>query len=243
MKNINTVKTILVFAMLLALTFTLLVSCEPRNGGDTTTNAPSTSTPTGDVSSADPESSTKEPEQTTTAPIQTTKEPEQTTKAPELTTAPEVTTKEPEQTTKAPETTNNPSVLPEPATEGSFVANTNTTLGFKIDWKLNEIEGGYAYIDVEVVLSTYRLTLSGRKNLGAFTVGEETLRYSTDKIVVEGPAKEDVVLYKNELRLPLTDGKLATYVETKWFFNGTYNEIELDWLTVGGYIVIEAPAA
>lgn len=141
-------------------------------------------------------------------------------------------------TLNPPETTTLPAPI---SSEGSFKMDTGTSLGFMVDWSLDRFEDGFAYIDVKVSLNTYELHVSQRKNLGVINFGEESIRFSTDRISYDGKKPTEIVLTFVQVAIP-ADGSLAVaYLEGKWFFNGNYANVEYDWLSAGGYICVQKP--
>ena len=223
----------ILLALLISVCFTLLAGC--GGGGkanDTTPGAVTTPTPTTDAATT-----TEEPEATTTTAEATT--PEMTT--PESTaaqTTEPVTTTAETTTAKAPETTAPPAPF---ATSGSFKMETGTTLGYRLDWSLDRFEDGFAYIDIKVILTTYELYISARRNLGIINFGEETIRFSTDRISYSGKKPIEIILTVVQVAIP-ADGDIAVaYVEGEWFFNASYANVEYDWLSVGGYVCVQKP--
>ncbi len=243
MKNSQkTLKIAVVFALIFALSFTLLASCKKEeNDPAETTESVSASKPT-------PDSQTKAPE-TTVAPGTTLGTTDNqgtatpgTTVSPGTTSAP-VTTVSPE-TTKPPVTTETPgseTVPPvvAPSASGSFAADTGTSLGYRLDWALKGFEGDQAVIEYKVVISTYQLILSSRKNLGIISLNGTETRFSTERIEVTGEGKTDVVIHEGEVKVKTVDGKATFELTAKWFFNGNYTGVDYEWLTAGGFISVQ----
>jgi len=221
----------LILALIACLCFTALAGCQEEGTQNATSGSsdvltspdttPSLTTPSVSDGTTTVGSTTAE---TTTAETTTVTEPLPST--PQVTTLP------------TPETT----VLPAPiATEGSFSMDTGTTLNFRVDWSLDKFEDGYAYIDVKIVLDTYEIHVSPRKNLGIINFGEETIRYSTDRISYTGKKPTEIILTLAQIAIP-ADGDIAvTYLEGRWFFNGNYARVDYGWLTAGGYVCVQKP--
>ncbi len=172
---------------------------------------------------------------------------DKTTPVGDSTTEPNVTTTPASESASDSDTVTTDAVTTAPpapfATEGSFEMNTGTSLGYRLDWKLDRIENDVAYVNVNVVLNTYELYVSPRVDLGVITFGEESLRFSSERInYTDRTKKIDIVLTTQQIALKLENGAVSEYVEAKWFFNGTYYSsaatVEYDWLTAGGYICI-----
>lgn len=233
MNNKNSVKAVVFTALLsliVCLCFVSFTGCfEDTEEGkgtesssiDNVTVAPVVTTP-GSSEVTTVESSTPE---VTTTPTPT--ESQTTPSTPEVTT-----------TDKTPETT----VLPAPlATHGTFKMDTGSSLEYRIDWKLDKFDDEYAYIDLSVVLDTYEIYVSPRKNLGIINFGEESIRFSTDRISYSGKKKAEIILTVVQIQIP-ADGDIAVaYVEGQWFYNGHYATVDYDWLSAGGYICVQRP--
>lgn len=125
----------------------------------------------------------------------------------------------------------------EPAeTSGRFKMETETSFDFYFDWKINGFEDGYALLQVDVVLSTYQLYISARNNLGIITVNGETVRFSTEKIEQSESKKVDILLHSQTLRVKPSEANSDIEIKVEWFFNGSYNGTEFEWLEAGGVI-------
>jgi len=233
MKNSNnrTLFYVVVFSLLICICFTALVGCKWDKNPDTTSGE---STPTPEVTTPEPVVTTPSADTTTES---TTTEEVTTTPDPVTSTAPLPSTPA-ETTTVTPETT----VLPAPiASSGTFKMDTGSTLGFRVDWSLDKFEDGFAYIDVKVILHTYEIYVSARKNLGIINFGEDSIRFSTDRISYGGKKPTEIILTVVQVAVP-ADGDIAVaYLEGKWFYNGNYARVDYDWLSAGGYICVQKP--
>ncbi len=125
----------------------------------------------------------------------------------------------------------------EPAqTSGRFEMETGTSFDFYVDWKINGFEDGYALLQVDIVLSTYQLYISARNNLGIITVNGEAVRFSTEKIEQGESKKVDILLHSQTLRVKPSETNSDIDINVEWFFNGSYNGVEFEWLEAGGII-------
>ena len=234
MKNISGKRTVFLaslFSLIICLCFTFLTGCFNKESPEqitTVSDIPSeeitlppiiTTPDTGSVTEDDP----------VTPEVTTTEEPTDTSTDP-MTPA--------ETTTQTPVTT----VLPaEIATEGIFKMDTGSSLDFKVAWKLDRFEDGYAYIDVDIVLNTYEIYVSQRRNLGVVSYGEEKINFSTDRISYSGKNKIEIPLTKVQIAIPTTGDIAVAFVEGKWFYNGNYAGVDYDWLSAGGYVCVKKP--
>ena len=222
-----------IFALLISVCFTLLAGCRPGPEIPGTSDSGKT-TPSPITSSPDTTTSYKEKD-TTTADVTT---PDQTTPGSSSVTDTQPATPEDTTTAKTPETT----VLPAPiASSGTFEMDTGTTLGYRVDWSLDKFEDGLAYIDVKVILTTYELSISGRRNLGIINFGEDSIRFSTDRISYGGKKPIEIILTFVQVVVPATGDIAVAYIEGEWFFNAKYAGIEYDWLSAGGYVCVQKP--
>lgn len=216
---------VVTFSLLFCICFAQLTACNRQERPSETTPF---ETPLSPVTSA--------PE-TTVSPSTSTPE---TTKSPETTpddTTTSIDTTPEDTTTKSPETTELPAPI---ANSGTFKMATGTSLGFRLDYELDKFEDGFAYIDVKVVLTTYELHVSQRKN-GVVSFGEESIIFSTDRISYDGKKPTDIVMTVVQVAIP-ADGDIAVaYLEAKWWFAGIYAGVEYNWLTAGGYVCVQKP--
>ncbi len=224
------------WAVLCAVLFTLFTSCR-------TTEGPGDGTSSDSTSEISPDESTKNTDVTTDLPTSN----EQTTGNPSTTEGSE-TTKEPE-TTKAPETTKDPETTEPPVTtgpdltpksSGSFSGETNTSLEYRLDWTLVGINNGVAEFEFKVILSTYELRLSERKNLGQIVLdgGKTIHKFSTSRIDISPGGKAEIELYKTNLTHEMTGDTLSFEAEARWFFNGNYAGVDFEWLSAVGVITV-----
>lgn len=222
-----------IFALLISVCFTLLAGCRPGPEIPGTSDSGKT-TPSPITSSPDTTTSYKEKD-TTTADATT---PDQTTPGSSSVTDTQPATPEDTTTAKTPETT----VLPAPiASSGTFKMDTGTTLGYRVDWSLDKFEDGLAYIDVKVILTTYELYVSARRNLGIINFGEDSIRFSTDRISYSGKKPTEIILTFVQVVVPATGDIAVAYIEGEWFFNASYAGTEYDWLSAGGYVCVQKP--
>lgn len=207
--------------------FAVLVACNFGGDGgstsaDTTSPAPSQTTvgseTTGDVTT---------PSQTD--PSETSGQGTGTTES-----TPSETTGETPSETTPPTDTQKPATPT--VTSGRFKMETGTSLDFYFDWKINGFEDGYALIQIDVVLSTYQLYISARNNLGIITFNGETVRFSTEKIEQGENKKVDIPLHSEVIKVKADETVKDINISVKWFFNGSYKDIEFEWLEAGGII-------
>lgn len=144
------------------------------------------------------------------------------------------TSSTPPQTTPPSNETQKP--IEPSATSGRFKMETGTSFDFYFDWKINGYEDGHVFLQVDVVLSTYQLYISARNNLGIITVNGESVRFSTEKIEQGESNKVDILLHSEVLRVKPSETNSDIEIKVEWFFNGSYNGVEFEWLEAGGVI-------
>lgn len=215
------------FSLIICMCFTAFIGCTDKGEKGDTTSSPEDITATSDLTT--PYSGTTSSDDPVTPDVTTTAVPTESATAP---VTPDVTTD------KAPETT----VLPAPiASEGVFNMDTGTTLGYRVEWKLDKFDNEYAYIDVTIVLETYEIYVSQRRNLGVINYGDESIRFSTDRIAYEGKKKTEIILTYVQIQIPAQGDVAVAFLEGQWFYNGSYSGVEYDWLSAGGYVCVKRP--
>lgn len=224
MKN-KAIFYILTFSLLFCICFAQLAACSKNELPDDTTPYETTLSP--DTSRAETTVAPPTSAPDTTKTPDTT--PEDTTTGDDITTA--------ETTTKTPDTTELPAPI---STEGTFSMETGTSLKFRLEWSLDKFDDKFAYIDVKIVLTTYELHVSGRKN-GTVTFGDEIVTFSTDRISYDGKKPIEIVMTMMQVAIPAESDITVAYLEGKWWFAGQYAGVEYNWLKAGGYICVQRP--
>ena len=229
-----------------AMVIVMLMLADKNKPSDNPESEPTETTAETSAETALPE--TKEPE---TAAFET-KTPE--TKAPE-TTAPEtgapetkeLETKEPETKepeTKAPET--NPPETKTPETDpilktgtvlgsGEFVSDASDRIRLIADWELVRTAEGALYMNVRVDLSCYSIYSAYKKDMGRITVGDTTVKYSTDVLNKDDPKLGRIHFASRSFNV---SGETQVNVSAEWDMLGTYADVYIGTLKAGGTVNI-----
>lgn len=227
MTNIKKIISFILCAVVFCTVFATFVACDLGDGGVTTpqeTTRPVPSQTTGTEKETGGETTSPESTPAESGGLQTGTTESQPG---------ETVGYDPAQTTP-PADTQKPI---EPAqTSGKFTMATGTSMDFWFDWKINGYEDGHVLLQVDVVLSTYQLYISARNNLGIITVNGEDVRFSTQKIEQGENKKVSILLHSEVLKVKVDETTSNLEISVKWFFNGSYKDVEFEWLEASGVI-------
>ena len=222
-------------ALTVAVLFTSLTSCKTGSGTESGSGTKEESAFGTTAAITDETTSPVTTEEETTRTPATT----ETTKTPDTTSTPAVTT-EPVTTPAVTETDTPATTLPPVIgeTSGVFHAETGTSLGFRVEWELVGFEGNKAIINTKVILSSYQLYISQRKNLGVIKFGDNEVRFSTERITQDENKRVEILLTEQEVKVDTDNGFAIFHFEVRWFFNANYAGTDYEWIGAGGYITL-----
>lgn len=216
---------------------------------DITVTAPMS---TDDPASSDPHALPSTPQKTepviTTAP-QSTVTPTNTDKpatgSSEVTTAPQTPTTTAPVVTRPPVSTDKVETITNPdgsvVKRGSFRDNGEQMLHLLVDWEAYypEKDSKNVTLTVRLYLESNTIGVSARTN-GVFTVGDDTIQYSTGLLTIRESATHHTLFVTRTLNYTKSNGSqpLELDISAAWNFDGSYSGVRIDWLRVNSTIEI-----
>ena len=115
---------------------------------------------------------------------------------------------------------------------GKFVTDTNTNLILTLEWTLKASADGSRTLDVALSLSHYQIYIGARERTGTMTVNGIDYAFSTPNIAYDLESYTTTPLFSQTI--PVTAGDLT--VDVVWPFMGTYSDVYMENISVGGII-------
>lgn len=185
-----------------------------REGGDESTEAPAGSTAPPDTSNQKSSTDAQRPDDTALT------EPLPTASSGEESTSPE------------------PPPVEHQAKSGRIIADEAALLSLVIDWETVSRTADTAEVELTLKVRSYSLFVSERYNCKFKFLGE-TYSYTAPAIAYDGADRTEFAIYETTLSMPLVGGCGSAEVSASWPFRGVYAGVNIDELTINGFIEIK----